>query len=259
MEVSVAGVADRRDLDPGVGRDVLDRPQQVGELVGWDADVFDLRWSSTALRVSWSMSSRMLGTAPAATIADTASPADARVGKLATKVVGVNVVARRRRRVAAVITPSVSSEPTNNEVRSSMARARAALDRVQFAPHVLRDVTGVDPSTTILGRQARLPLVLAPTGLTKAVHHEGEIAVARAARDAGVPYALSTMGSTSIEELAATAPTADKWFQLYLWRDRAASKALLERSAASGYSTLILTVDVPVAGGRLRDQRNCSE
>lgn len=142
------------------------------------------------------------------------------------------------------------------EAELTMARSRAALDSVQFAPHVLRDVSEADPSTTVQGRPAAMPLVLAPTGLTRAVHHEGEFAVGRAARDAGLPYALSTMGTTSIEALAAEVPTADKWFQLYLWRDRAAGKDLLDRASAAGFTTLILTVDVPVAGGRLRDQRN---
>jgi L-lactate dehydrogenase (cytochrome) len=85
---------------------------------------------------------------------------------------------------------------------------------------------------------------------------EGEPAVARAAGRAGVPYALSTMGTTSLESLAAAAPDTDNWFQLYLWKDRARSTELIERVAASGYQTLVLTVDVPVAGARLRDVRN---
>jgi L-lactate dehydrogenase (cytochrome) len=138
----------------------------------------------------------------------------------------------------------------------SMARARTAWDRVEFSPRVLQDVGTVDVTTSILGRPARLPLVLAPTGLTRAVHHSGEVGVARAAADAGVPYSLSTMSTTSIEDLVSAVPQADRWFQLYMWRDRAASTALMDRAAASGYRTLVLTVDVPVAGGRLRDQRN---
>lgn len=142
------------------------------------------------------------------------------------------------------------------EAEVSMARARAAFDQVEFVPRVLRDVATVNASTSILGRPASLPMILAPTGLTRAVHHEGEIAVARAAGDAGVPYSLSTMSTTSIEGLASAAPGTDKWFQLYMWKDRGASKDLLERASASGFSTLVLTVDVPVAGARLRDQRN---
>lgn len=138
----------------------------------------------------------------------------------------------------------------------SLARARAALDSVEFSPHVLRDVAAVETRTEILGEPAGLPLVLAPTGLSKAVHHEAEPAVARAAADAGLPYALSTMSTTSIEDVAAAAPAGNHWFQLYVWRDRAASTDLLARAAASGFSALILTVDVPVSGARLRDVRN---
>jgi L-lactate dehydrogenase (cytochrome) len=85
---------------------------------------------------------------------------------------------------------------------------------------------------------------------------EGEPAVARPAGRAGVPYALSTMGTTSLERLAAQAPSTDRWFQLYLWRDRARSQDLLDRAKACGFSTLVLTVDVPVAGARLRDAYN---
>ena len=138
----------------------------------------------------------------------------------------------------------------------SLRRSRAAFDRVEFLPTVLRDVSSVDVSTTVLGRPAALPLVLAPTGFTRMMNHQGEPAVARAAARAGVPYALSTMGTTSPERLAAEAPDARRWFQLYLWRDRAASTELVRRAAESGYEALVLTVDTPVGGLRLRDVRN---
>jgi L-lactate dehydrogenase (cytochrome) len=88
------------------------------------------------------------------------------------------------------------------------------------------------------------------------MHHQGERAVVRVADEAGIPYALSTLGTTSIEDVAAAAPTARKWFQLYVWRDRGAGKELVRRAQAAGYEALILTVDVPVAGARLRDVRN---
>jgi L-lactate dehydrogenase (cytochrome) len=88
------------------------------------------------------------------------------------------------------------------------------------------------------------------------MHHEGESAVARVAQRAGVPYALSTMGTTSLEDVAAAAPDARRWFQLYLWRDREASRDFVARSLAAGYEALMLTVDTPVAGARLRDVRN---
>jgi L-lactate dehydrogenase (cytochrome) len=138
----------------------------------------------------------------------------------------------------------------------SLRRSRAAFERVEFCPNVLRDVSVVDPSTTVLGRPSALPLAFAPTGFTRLMHTEGEVAVARVAERAGVPYALSTMGTTSLEAVADAAPAGRRWFQLYLWRDREASAALVERARAAGYEALVLTVDTPVAGPRLRDVRN---
>ncbi|MFD2094228.1 alpha-hydroxy acid oxidase [Blastococcus deserti] len=138
----------------------------------------------------------------------------------------------------------------------SLRRSREAFERVEFCPSVLRDVSSVDPSTTVLGAPAALPLAFAPTGFTRLMHTEGETAVARVAERAGIPYALSTMGTTSLEEVAAAAPGSRRWFQLYLWRDREASAALVDRARAAGYEALVLTVDTPVAGPRLRDVRN---
>ena len=89
-----------------------------------------------------------------------------------------------------------------------------------------------------------------PTGFTRMMHTEGEPAVARVAARAGIPYALSTMGTTSIERLAAAAPDCRRWFQLYLWRDRGASRDFVARARAAGYDALVLTVDTPVAGPR---------
>src|SRR3712207_5148396 len=110
------------------------------------------------------------------------------------------------------------------------------------------------PYTTLF--RSSLPLVFAPTGFTRLMHTQGEAAVGRVAERVGVPYALSTMGTTTIEALAAAAPGARRWFQLYLWRDREASAAMVQRAAAAGYEALVLTVDTPVAGPRLRDVRN---
>jgi L-lactate dehydrogenase (cytochrome) len=138
----------------------------------------------------------------------------------------------------------------------SLRRAREAFERVEFRPSVLRDVSVVDTATTLLGRPASQPFGFAPTGFTRLMHTEGEAAVGRVAARAGVPYALSTMGTTSLEALAEAAPEARRWFQLYLWRDREASRALVQRARACGYEALVLTVDVPVAGPRLRDVRN---
>jgi L-lactate dehydrogenase (cytochrome) len=142
----------------------------------------------------------------------------------------------------------------NREV--SLRRSREAFDRVEFIPSVLRDVSSIDVSSTVLGQPSSLPLVLAPTGFTRMMNHEGEPAVARAAARAGVPYALSTMGTTSVESLVQQAPEGRKWFQLYLWRDREASTALVRRAAENGYEALVLTVDTPAGGLRLRDVRN---
>jgi len=141
-----------------------------------------------------------------------------------------------------------------NEV--SLRRCRQAFARVEFLPRTLRDVAEVDTSTVILGQPSALPLAFAPTGFTRMVHHEGESAVARVAERVGIPYALSTMGTTSLEQVAADAPLARRWFQLYLWRDREASRRLVARAREAGYEALVLTVDVPVAGQRLRDVRN---
>jgi L-lactate dehydrogenase (cytochrome) len=142
------------------------------------------------------------------------------------------------------------------EQEISLARARRAFAEVEFRPRVLRDVSRVDASRVVVGSPSTLPLVLAPTGFTRMMHHQGERAVARAAARAGIPYALSTMGTTSIEDVAAAAPGGEHWFQLYLWRDRAASRELIHRASESGYSTLVLTVDTAVAGRRLRDAHN---
>lgn len=138
----------------------------------------------------------------------------------------------------------------------SLRRSREAFQDIRFLPRVLRDVAQVDTSTTILGQRSALPLICAPTGFTRMMHHEGEVAVARAAGRAGIPYALSTMGTMTPEEVAAGAPDTRRWFQLYLWQDRTASKRFVERAGAAGYDTLMLTVDTPVAGPRLRDARN---
>jgi L-lactate dehydrogenase (cytochrome) len=142
------------------------------------------------------------------------------------------------------------------ESEASLARSRQAFARLEFRPRVLRDVSNVDLRTTILGRPAAMPLIFAPTGFTRLMNHEGEPAVARVAASFGIPYALSTLGTTSPEDLAAAAPETERWFQLYLWNDRDAGAELVHRAQAAGFSTLILTVDTPVAGARLRDVRN---
>jgi L-lactate dehydrogenase (cytochrome) len=142
------------------------------------------------------------------------------------------------------------------ETETSLRRSREAFARVEFVPSVLQDVSRVDPSTTILGQPASLPIVFAPTGFTRLMNHEGEPAVARAAGQLGIPYALSTLGTTSPEDVARAAPETNKWFQLYLWNDRDAGIELVRRARAAGFTALVLTVDTPVAGARLRDVHN---
>jgi L-lactate dehydrogenase (cytochrome) len=142
------------------------------------------------------------------------------------------------------------------EGETSLRRSREAFARIEFVPSVLQDVSQVDTSTTILGLPSALPIVFAPTGFTRLMNHEGEPAVARVAGRLGIPYALSTLGTTSPEDLASAAPDTNKWFQLYLWNDRDAGIELVRRAKAAAFTTLILTVDTPVAGARLRDVHN---
>jgi len=139
---------------------------------------------------------------------------------------------------------------------SSLTRARSTFERVEFQPRILRDVSVVDTSVKMLGQTMSMPIGIAPTGFTRMMQTEGEYAGATAARDAGIPYTLSTMGTRSIEDVARIAPDGRNWFQLYMWKDRDRSMALVDRAKAAGFDTLVLTVDVPVAGARLRDVRN---
>ena len=142
------------------------------------------------------------------------------------------------------------------EAEISLRRARRVLRDVEFRPSVLRDVADVDLTTSVLGRPAAAPFLYAPTGFTRLMQHEGERAVARSAARTGIPYTLSTMGTTSVEDLAAAAPGGRNWFGLYVWKDRGASTELMARARDAGYEALVITVDVPVGGARLRDDRN---
>jgi L-lactate dehydrogenase (cytochrome) len=161
--------------------------------------------------------------------------------------------AQARRRV-----PRAAFDYTDGaaEGEISIRRARRLFQTLEFSPSVLHDVSEVDTSSVVLGHPSALPFAFAPTGFTRLMHHEGERAVARVAERWGIPYALSTMATTSIEDVAAAAPGARQWFQLYVWKDRAAGAELMTRARAAGFEALMLTVDVPVAGNRLRDVRN---
>ena len=140
------------------------------------------------------------------------------------------------------------------EDERSLADNSRAFARWQFAPRVLNDVGTVDTTTTVLGRPVAFPLVLAPTGFTRIADPQGELAVARAAGRAGIPYTLSTLATRSIEEVA-DAGSGDLWFQVYVWRDRGLVAELLSRAAVAGYSTIVITVDTAVLGRRERDVR----
>ena len=140
------------------------------------------------------------------------------------------------------------------EDERSLSRNVNAFGDYEFQPRILRDVSRLDTSTTILGRPVSMPLILAPTGFTRIAHSQGELAVARSAARAGIPWSLSTMGTRSIEEVAAVSD-GDKWFQVYTWRDRGLVEELLGRSKAAGYTAVWLTVDTAVLGRRERDVR----
>ena len=142
------------------------------------------------------------------------------------------------------------------EDEHTLAHNRAAFEAIPFRPRVLRDVSAVDTTTTLLGKQLPFPLVLAPTGFTRIADPEGELAVARSAARAGLPYTLSTLGTRSIEEMAAAGgPGARQWFQVYVWRDRGLVADMIERAAGAGYEALVITVDTAVLGRRERDVR----
>lgn len=138
----------------------------------------------------------------------------------------------------------------------TLAANSAAYRALRLRTTVLADVGVADPAVTLFGRRLAFPLFLAPTGFTRIADPAGECAVARSAARAGLPYALSTLGTRSIEEVAAAGgPDADHWFQVYMWRDRGLVRDMVERAAASGYRGLMLTVDTAVFGRRERDVR----
>ncbi|MDT5113361.1 MAG: hypothetical protein QOE20_5251 [Mycobacterium sp.] len=155
-------------------------------------------------------------------------------------------------------TPKAAFDYTDGaaEEELSLSRARQAFRDIEFHPTILRDVAAVDTGRQVLGDRVELPFGIAPTGFTRLMQTEGELAGARVAARHGIPFSLSTLGTSSIEEVRAANPNGRNWFQLYMWKDRDRSMALVERAAAAGYDTLLVTVDVPVAGARLRDTRN---
>ncbi|MHA7984558.1 alpha-hydroxy acid oxidase [Rathayibacter sp. CAU 1779] len=163
----------------------------------------------------------------------------------------LRTIAKRR-------TPKAAFDYTDGSAEGeiSLARARQAFQDVEFHPDILRPAVDVDTSTQILGGPSALPFGIAPTGFTRLMQTEGEVAGAGAAGAAGIPFTLSTLGTTSIEGVKAANPNGRNWFQLYVMREREVSYGLARRAAEAGFDTLMFTVDTPIAGARLRDKRN---
>ena len=162
------------------------------------------------------------------------------------------------REIAKKRTPQGPFDYTDGAAESevSLERSRQAFLDIEFQPNILQDVSNVSLSRTSLGNVFDMPVGIAPTGFTRMMQSEGERAGARAAEKFRIPFTLSTLGTTAIEEVVKAAPSGTNWFQLYMWKDREASMALVERAAKAGVKNLMLTVDVPVAGARLRDTYN---
>ncbi len=182
--------------------------------------------------------------------APTLNPTQRRLSRAVT-IADLRKIAKRR-------TPRSVFDYTDGaaEDESSLVRSRELFTQVEFEANVLRDISKINLETTILGGPSSLPVALAPTGFTRMMHYQGETAVAHEANNARIPYSLSTMGTTSIEDVAKLTPDTQRYFQLYVWNDRDASTALVERARDAGYQALILTVDTAVAGNRRRDVRN---
>jgi L-lactate dehydrogenase (cytochrome) len=136
----------------------------------------------------------------------------------------------------------------------TLRRNREAFDLLEFLPVQPRDVSAADTSTTVLGQRVPLPFALSPIGGPRMFHHEGELAVARAVRHYGIPYGLSTLATTSLEDVAAQTGTP-LWFQLYVWGDRGEIKEAVSRAKAAGFSALLLSIDTVVRSKREREKR----
>ena len=175
---------------------------------------------------------------------------DARLKKAYT-IYDLRTIAKRR-------TPAAAFDYTDGaaDQELSMQRARQAFEDIEFHPDILKPAANVDTTTEILGGTSAMPFGIAPTGFTRLMQTEGETAGAGAAGAAGIPFTLSTLGTTSIENVKKANPDGRNWFQLYVMRDREISYGLVERAAKAGFDTLQFTVDTPIAGNRMRDSRN---
>jgi len=133
---------------------------------------------------------------------------------------------------------------------------REAFDRIAIRYHVLAGTAERDHSVRILGREHDWPVLIAPTAFARLAHADGEIGIARAAASEGVTQILSTLSTTSIEDVASAVPEGNRWFQLYVFRDRGLTAELVRRAEAAGYEAIVVTVDAPLLGRRERDARN---
>jgi len=162
------------------------------------------------------------------------------------------------RKIARRFTPRAVFDYTDGSAGEelTLARQRHLFRCVEFHPSALVDVSEVDPSTTFLGKRVGLPIGFGPTGFTRMMHHAGEPATAAVAHENNLVFVLSTLGTTSPEDLKAAVPGGNNWFQLYISKDRSITRDLLDRVEAAGYDTIELTIDTPVGGIRRRDIRN---
>jgi len=141
------------------------------------------------------------------------------------------------------------------EDERTLARNRSSFERYLLLPHVLQDVSEVDLRTTVLGTEIAMPVIVSPTGTPALFHHSGEDSLVPGAAKHGAIFTSSFAASRSIEDIAALSD-GPKWFQVYVWKDRAILEDCIERCAKANYDALCLTVDVPVIGNRERDVRN---
>jgi L-lactate dehydrogenase (cytochrome) len=161
-------------------------------------------------------------------------------------------------KIAKKRTPKVVFDYVEGSATYELAykKTREAFDRVEIDTRVLQNVSNLDTSEVILGKEVDLPILFAPTGYTRLMYHVGEPAVAQVSAENNLIYALSNMGTFSPEELEAAVPEGRKWFQLYVMQNREASMKIINQAKAAGFEALIMTVDTPVAGLRYRDMRN---
>jgi 4-hydroxymandelate oxidase len=142
------------------------------------------------------------------------------------------------------------------ETETTLRENVTAWDRWRLRPHVLRDVSTVATTTSLLGTEVATPIGVAPAAYQQLAHPAGEAAMARGAARAGALMTVSTLATVSLEDVAAAAPQAPRWFQLYVFADRGFAGELVDRAVAAGYRALVMTVDTPTLGRRWRDERN---